>query len=205
MERGRSPIVKALAKACDGKMGDWPRLLPYALWADRTTHSTTTGYMPAELKLGQKQKMPIEQSVTSWTALPWQEDMSREDLLATRIQQLEHRPEDVELAIERLRQARLRNKENFDKKHRLRLRKIEEGDWVLVYDSSLDNQHNATRKFVKRWFGPYVVKEIKNNATYFLAELDGTRLALPIAGKRIKIFKRRETTNPEIEPLDFEV
>ena len=48
---------------------------------------------------------------------PWQEEMSREGLLATRIQQLERRPEDVELAIERLRQARLKNKENFDKKH----------------------------------------------------------------------------------------
>ena len=70
--------------------------------------------------------------------------MSREDLLATRIQQLERRPKDVELAIERLREARLRNKENFDKKHHFRLRKIEEGDLVLVYDSSLDNQHNTT-------------------------------------------------------------
>ena len=50
-----------------------------------------------------------------------------------------------------------------------------------------------------------MVKGIENNATYFLAELDETRLALSIAGKRIKIFKRRETTNPEIEPLDFEV
>ena len=146
--------------------------------------------------------MPIEQSVTLWTVLPWQEEMSQEDLLATRIQQLERRPKDIELAIERLCEARLRNEENFDKKHRLRLRKIEEGDWVLVYDSSFDNQHRTTRKFLKRWFGPYVVKEIENNATYFLAELDGTRLALPIAGKRIKIFKRRETTNLEIDTLE---
>ena len=84
-------MVKALAKACDGKMGNWPRLLPYALWADRTTHSTTIGYMPAELMLGQKPIMPIEESVASWTSLPWQEEMSREDLLATRIQQLERR------------------------------------------------------------------------------------------------------------------
>ena len=45
VERGHSSIVKALAKACDRKMGNWPRLLPYALWADRTTHSTTIGYM----------------------------------------------------------------------------------------------------------------------------------------------------------------
>ena len=70
VERGHSPIVKALAKACDRKMGNWPRLLRYALWADRTTHSTTTGYMSVELMLGKKPIMPIEQSVPSWTCLP---------------------------------------------------------------------------------------------------------------------------------------
>ena len=69
-------------------------------------------------------------------------------------------------------------------------------------NSSLDNQHNTTRKFAKRWFGPYVVKKVENNATPFLAGLDGTRHALPIVGKTIKIFKRRDTTNIEIEPLD---
>ena len=61
--------------------------------------------MPTELILGQKPIMSIEQSVTSLTALPWQEDMSQEDFLATSIQQLEQRPADVELAIERLRKA----------------------------------------------------------------------------------------------------
>ena len=55
VERGHNPIVKAVAKACDGKMGDGPRLLPYALWGDRTTHSMTTGYMSAELLLGKNQ------------------------------------------------------------------------------------------------------------------------------------------------------
>ena len=47
-----------------------------------------------------------------------------------------------------------------------------------------------------------MVKKIESNATYFLADLDRTRLPLPIAGKRIKIFKRRETPNLEIEALD---
>ena len=101
-----------------------------------------------------------------------------------------------------MRQARLKNKENFDNKHRLRRRKIEEGDWVRVYDSSLDNQYSIARKFAKRWFGPYMVKKIESNATYFLVELDRTQLALPIARKRIKIFKRREAPNLEIESLD---
>ena len=37
IEKGHSLIVKALAKACKGKVGNWPKVLPYALWADRTT------------------------------------------------------------------------------------------------------------------------------------------------------------------------
>jgi transposase InsO family protein len=52
IERGHSPIVKALVKACQHKIGEWLRLLPFALWADKTTHSSVTGYMPAELIFG---------------------------------------------------------------------------------------------------------------------------------------------------------
>jgi hypothetical protein len=77
-----------------------------------------------------------------------------------------------------------------------------EGDWVLVYDSSLDNQHSTARKFSRRWFGPYVVKKVEDNATYRLTELDGTSLALPIAGKRIKVFKRREVSETQLDALD---
>lgn len=194
-ERGHAPIVKALVKACNGKVSDWPRLLPFALWADRTTHSTVTGYMPAELMYGQKPVMPIEEVVTTWSVLPWEDGLCREDLLALRIRQLERRPYDIEIAIERLREARLRNKERFDRKHRLRPRAIEEGDWVLVYDSSLDNQHSTAKKFAKRWFGPYVVKQARDNATYVLRELDGTELKIPIAGKRIKLFRKREDSH----------
>ena len=88
--------------------------------------------------------------------------MSREEQLAARIRQLKQRPEDVERAAEKLRLARLKNKGRFDRTHQLRPKKIEEGDWVLVYDSSLDNQHRAMQKFARR--------------TYHLAELDETRM-----------------------------
>ena len=199
IERGHGPIVKAIVRACDGRVGNWPRLLPYALWADRTTHSSVTGFMPAELMYGQKPVMPIEDTIASWVAMPWENEMSREELLATRIRQLERRPEDLELAKERLEAARLHNKARFDKTHRLRPRKIEEGDWVIVYDSSLDNQHSSMRKFAKRWFGPYVVTSANDNATYHLAELDGTKLAVPIAGKRVKIFKKRHDNQPNLD------
>jgi hypothetical protein len=141
--------------------------------------------------------MPTERTIASWAALEWKNEMSREELLAARIRQLERRPEDVERATEKLRTARLRNKERFDQTHRLRPKKIEEGDWVLVYDSSLDNQHKATRKFARRWFGPYVVTSVDDNGTYHLAELDGTRIAVPVAGKRLKAFKKRQDGEPD--------
>ena len=123
--------------------------------------------------------------------------MSREDLLAIRIRQLQSRTEDIEKATTRLKEARIKNKDRFDKIKRIRPRKVQEGDWVLVYDSSLDNQYSTIRKFAKRWFGPYEVRKITDKATYFLNELDGTEIRIPIAGKRIKIFKRRESLEPE--------
>jgi hypothetical protein len=197
VERGHGPIVKALVRACDGQVGNWPCLLPYALWVDRTTHSSVTRFMPAELMYGQKPIMPTEGTIASWAALEWRNEMSRDELLAARIQQLERRPEDVEQAAEKLRTARIRSKDRFDRTHRLRLKKIEEGDWVLVYDSSLDNQHKAARKLARRWFGPYVVTRVDDNGTYHLAELDGTRIAIPVAGKRVKKFKKRHDDEPD--------
>ena len=49
VEREHGLIVKALLRACEGQVGNWPQLLPYALLADRTTHSFVTGFMPTKL------------------------------------------------------------------------------------------------------------------------------------------------------------
>jgi hypothetical protein len=76
---------------------------------------------------------------------------------------------------------------------------------VLVYDTSLDNQHKAARKFAQWWFGPYVVMSVDNNGTYHLAELDGTRITVPVAGKRIKAFKKRHDGEPDLGTDDDDV
>ena len=62
---------------------------------------------------------------------------------------------------------------------------------MLVYDSSLNNQHRPTHKFAKQWFGSYVVINANDNAMYHLAKLDGTRMTTPVAKNRIKAFKKR--------------
>ena len=90
----------------------------------------------------------------------------------------------------RAEEAWRKNKCLFDRMHRHRPKEIKEGDWVLVYDNNLDNQHKVVQKFAKRWFGPYAVTSANDNGTYHLAELDGTRIVVPIVGKRIKVFKK---------------
>ena len=190
-----------MVKACKGKANLWPKLLPFALWADRTTHSSVTGYMPIELMHGHKPIMPGEESIPTWVFLSWEDNISRERLLELRIQQLRRLPKDMEVALERLKAARLGNKERFDKTHRLRMKKIEKGDWVLVFDSTLEHQHSIVRKFARRWFGPYVVERVNDNATYLVHELDGTMFKISIAGKRIKVFWRRDG---RFHSVDFE-
>ena len=71
-------------------------------------------------------------------------------MLKLRIQQLGRLLEDMEVALERLKAARLGNKEQFDKTHRLKMKKIEKDDWVLVFDNTLEHQHSTVRKFAQR-------------------------------------------------------
>ena len=52
----------------------------------------------------------------------------------------------------------------------LRPQKIQEGDWVLVLDNSLDNQYITNRKFARRWFRPYEVRNVTNTGAYYLCE-----------------------------------
>ena len=76
---------------------------------------------------------------------------------------------------------------------------------VIVYDSSLDHQHITIQKFARRWFGPYEVRQVCDNRTYQLSELNGTMLHSPIAGKRIKIFKKRKDAEPCTEVTDSNI
>ena len=49
-----------------------------------------------------------------------------------------------------------------------------------------------------------MVMSANDNATYHLAELDGSRPAIPIAGKRVKIFKKSQDEGPNLDDLNNE-
>ena len=79
-------------------------VIPPLRITDRTTHSLVTGFMEAELMYGQKQ-------ISSWAEINWKGKMSREELLAARIRQLQRIPEAMERAKAKLHAARERNKD----------------------------------------------------------------------------------------------
>ena len=58
-----------------------------------------------------------------------------------------------------------------------------------MYNSNLDHQHSTNRKFAKRWFSPYEGWQVRDNGTY---QLSGTLLRTPVAGKSVKILRKRE-------------
>ena len=76
-------------------------MLLYALWADRMTHSSVTGFMPTELRTGQSPVMSTETAIATWSVLSWKEEMSREELIVVRLRELEGRLEDIAEAIRR--------------------------------------------------------------------------------------------------------
>jgi hypothetical protein len=47
-----------------------------------------------------------------------------------------------------------------------------------------------------------VVTSAYDNGAYHLAELDETRIAVPVAGKRVKAFKKRHEDEADLESVD---
>ena len=47
-----------------------------------------------------------------------------------------------------------------------------------------------------------MVTSANDNVTYHLADLDGRRMAVPVAGKRVKVFKKRHEDEPDLEGVD---
>jgi hypothetical protein len=47
-----------------------------------------------------------------------------------------------------------------------------------------------------------VVTTANDNGTYHLVEIDGTRIAVPVARKRVKAFKKRHEDEPDLGSVD---
>ena len=191
VERGHDSITNALAKY---DKAHWTRYLPLVLWADRISVRRSTGYSAFELVYGRECLLPVQFSVPSWCMVDWGGEVkTREDLLVARIRQLDQRALDESRAAENLESSRKQNKEYFDTHNRLRGHsKLQVGDLVLMHTGKRKQSRKLTEKLDDYWIGPYRIREIPENSTfYYLEELDGTQLSRSIVGNRLKKFFSR--------------
>src|SRR5271170_3414464 len=136
--------------------------------------------------------MPVKLVLESRQTVNWEAVETREDLILARMQQLDHRRVSESIVAGNLRNSRKANKIYFDQHHRLRPQnqQLHEGDFVLLYDSSL--QKNRHTKLNDRWRGPFrIVEKLENSIFYRLKELDGTPLSGTATGDRVKKFYMR--------------
>jgi hypothetical protein len=127
--------------------------------------------------------------------------MTREELLELRIRQLEWRTDDVSTALAALRITKEKEKGRIDSKRRKHPEPLKIDDWVLVKNERIRQELGTHRKFVRRWFGPYVISRVEEMGTYTLHELDGTVLKERYSGNRLKVFQRRERDDEPAEGL----
>mgnify|MGYP007069650067 FL=1 len=129
---------------------------------------------------GQKSMMSMDDTTMSWVAISWENEMSWKELLAIRIRQFERRPEDLELTLERLNVARLKNKGKFDKKHRVRPKKVTR--WLCKTTISIINtiQWGCSRDIGsarKWWQAQRTTPPTKNKANELRYSRNNTKMS----------------------------
>jgi transposase InsO family protein len=192
VERGHFVLREAIIRACEGDLKKWSEILPAALFADRITVKSTTGYSPYQLLHGTDPILPLDLFEHTFLSRAFQSDMTEEDLLTARIQQLRKLPEDVYEASELLKKARFKSKLHFEKRfhHRVRVTKYAKGQLVLMRHSAVES--SLDRKQFPRYLGPYQVVRQNRGGAYILAELSGVRLADPVAAFRVTEYLKRD-------------
>ncbi len=175
-------IVKACPKQRNGEIKNWHKYIDIAVFADQVTTSSVTGYTPYYLLHGVEPLLPIDLVEATFMVEGLWSGISTEDLLALRIWQLSHHPNDLSHAAEMLKKARVQSCDQFMQRYKQRLQKSEykTSELVLVQNSQLEMTINRF-KTDPRYLGPYEVVRRTYGGAYKLWELDGTEMSRSVA------------------------
>lgn len=192
VERGHYILREAIIRSCEkepitGAPKQWHTKIRIALFADRVTINSATGYSPYYLLHGVEPVLPLDLLDFTCAEDIFPLSLTTAELLTKRIRQLERREEDITSAVETLQQSRIRNRDQFNKRywHRLQKRQYDTGELVLVRDVRYTTSYQIGKKTNPRYLGPYLVRYRTQKGNYQLSELDGTVLQDLIAGFRI--------------------
>ncbi|RKP18880.1 hypothetical protein ROZALSC1DRAFT_22803, partial [Rozella allomycis CSF55] len=92
--------------------------------------------------------------------------------------------------LDKVHESRLRGKSDKEQGIKIRKKRLEENELVLLYDSYF--QSGFGKKFKDKFQGPYRISKNLQNGAYVLKELDGTLLQGTYHGNRLKKFNPRK-------------
>ena len=190
-------VREAIMRTCKGDESKWRQVLPLVFWAERVTIRRSTGYSPYYMVHGVHPLLPFDILEATYLSPTQDFGISTEDLIALRASQLAKRPEDIANMRDTVTKSRVKNLEQFERRHRSRIIDFDfkPGSLVLVRNSRIEESLN--RKTKPRYTGPMVVVRKTIGTSYVIAELDGTQSSLRVAGFRlIPYFPRTRSAFP---------
>ena len=161
----------------------WDSKIKYALWADRITKKSSTGKIPFELVYGLDVTLPIHLKLSVYQLL--QNFSSNQDAIQNIVNQLNELDENRRKSLDQSIGNSDQVKRTFDKS--TRLGSFQFGDTVLLWEKQREKigKHG---KFDHLWMGPYIIDEVAGANSFYLYDLEGERLNLPVNGLLLKMF-----------------
>ncbi|XP_027154861.1 uncharacterized protein LOC113754810 [Coffea eugenioides] len=177
-------LCNLLKKVVAKSKKDWHERIGETLWPYRTTYRTTTQGTSYALIYGVEAVLPLEQQIPS-LRIAIQEGLTEEENIRLRLEELKGLDEKKLEAQQNLECYHARLSRVFYKK--VRSRSFQIGDMVLAVRKLIVMTHRTKDKFVSKWDGPYVVREIYTNGAYKLVDKDDVKVG-PINGKFMKLY-----------------
>ncbi|GBG62955.1 hypothetical protein CBR_g34655 [Chara braunii] len=190
VERGHRTLKNTIAKLAADHLGNWPRYLKQVVFAENMTPKRTTGCIPAELWYGREIDFPVEALVPTWNRLDDDLQMTTEELIEARCQQILKNEKVMKDIASRVLDSRMRDKARWDQVKNIRKEPLQVGEMVLLRNSALESTWSG--QLGRRFKGPYRVAKRVGLNTFKLEDLDETGLKGPFPGQRLIRFLSRD-------------
>jgi len=149
VERFNRTLKEGLRKYCSANKQDWDLYLQHFMFAYRAAMQDSIGMSPFKMTFGYEPRMPGEKDYNedSGSYSEWIENMQK----------------NLKFALEHIKEATKKNKMQYDKRNKNKMRKFRIGEFVKIknrYD------HEGASKLKLKWRGPYQVVEEKSAGVY---------------------------------------
>lgn len=194
VERFNSTLLTMISMYVSTNQRDWDTLLPYMLFAYRTSKHATTKYTPFFLLYGFESRLPID-SVLNANFTDYMIDL--DDFVFHITQNFTNA---WKLANDNIKTQQLRQKTNYDKK--VFVQNILKNDLVLIYKPA--NKVGRSPKLTHTWVGPYRVVDVQT-PNVIVCDTKNVSKTQKLHLNNVKLFRNADQNLHEIDPnLDVE-